>query len=570
MLGYKFNLKAPIFNLFAYASFRCALLITGALIICSIPARAQISPGELHRSHAFLEGVGECSKCHGSDRKLVSEKCLDCHSLIKAEQQTGTGYHGLPGHDTCQKCHVEHQGRNFELIYWEKGQGNYDHNLAEFKLLGKHKNVECRSCHNPKNFKNKAGLESFKVNLERTFLGLDSACGSCHFDEHRGQLPGTCGSCHTVDSWRPAPGFDHNKTKYILTGKHQSVMCDKCHPVVKNFSLAGDSVYVKFASLPHDQCNNCHSDLHKGKFGPVCDKCHTTLAWTDRGKGKFDHGRTNYPLLGKHVGVACEKCHVGDKHWTGLKFQKCRDCHEDFHKGEFAHRQNSGACEECHTVDSFSPSIFLLAQHDRTDYPLQGAHRAVPCVSCHELKNARSDSIVCKFKFSSTRCLDCHKDYHQGQLDKYVTAKGCEYCHVVGGWGKVQFDHGSTKFKLEGRHLEIACVKCHSREKADTKAGTLVFEDKRKICSDCHKDIHRGQFASATDPADCQACHTALNWKADKFNHNVASQFALAGAHKTVPCIKCHFEKEIAAEKYIVYKPLDRSCASCHDGKNMM
>ncbi|MFX9469357.1 hypothetical protein ABTO43_20110, partial [Acinetobacter baumannii] len=65
------------------------------------------------------------------------------------------------------------------------------------------------------------------------------------------------------------------------------------------------------------------------------------------------------------------------------KFDRCADCHRDAHQGQLAGRPGGNACESCHKVEGFSPSTFTLADHQKGRYPLQGAHLAVPCVSCH-------------------------------------------------------------------------------------------------------------------------------------------------------------------------------------------
>ena len=45
---------------------------------------AQISPGDLTKAHADLEGISNCTKCHEIGEKVLSSKCLDCHKEIKA------------------------------------------------------------------------------------------------------------------------------------------------------------------------------------------------------------------------------------------------------------------------------------------------------------------------------------------------------------------------------------------------------------------------------------------------------------------------------------------------------
>ncbi len=533
--------------------------------------RAQLSPGELHESHAFLEGVENCSQCHGTDRKLAADRCLICHTIIKEELGAHSGLHGGQGYKECQTCHVEHQGRKVDLIYWKSGQKNLDHAQTGFALIGKHAAVECRSCHLEKFIKDRAPLARDKVTLSRTFLGLDTACVSCHVDEHRGQVALTCGQCHNSVSWKPAPGFDHSKTKYALTGKHVNILCAKCHPSIIDSSTERHQSYLKLTPIPHDQCTACHADAHKGKLGDNCSNCHTPEGWHVTDAAKFDHRRTRYPLEGKHAAVTCNKCHSPGKAKTDLRFGTCRDCHTDFHQNAFAKRTSKGACEECHSVAGYSPARFLLVQHDSTDYPLRGAHRAVPCVACHKTSSASTQAAQYQFRFVSTKCLDCHRDPHHGEVKKYVKDKGCEFCHVDQSWTQVTFDHDLAPFHLEGKHRSVTCAKCHTVPAKNNGDSTLTFAGPVRQCQNCHEDVHRGQLAAAgAKKTECKSCHTAENWRNATFDHNRSARFKLEGAHKNVPCQKCHRPTVVNGKTFVAYKPLDITCASCHGASSAL
>jgi hypothetical protein len=109
-------------------------MAVGLALIAGGSVRAQISPGDLSNPHASLEGVQNCTKCHGSGRQLVPDKCLECHTVIKAEMADKSGLHGSQNYAECQACHVEHQGREFELVYWKDGQDKFDHALTGYKL----------------------------------------------------------------------------------------------------------------------------------------------------------------------------------------------------------------------------------------------------------------------------------------------------------------------------------------------------------------------------------------------------------------------------------------------------
>ncbi len=531
--------------------------------------QAQLSPGELHKSHAFLDGVENCTKCHGTDQKLVADNCLKCHATIGEELVSQTGLHGKQQYKDCQLCHVEHHGRDFALIHWKEGELNFDHSLTGYRLEGKHASIDCRSCHQKKLLVAASKLLEQKITLAKTFLGLSNECKNCHFDEHRGQLNETCGNCHSSDDWKPTKGFDHAKTVFPLVGKHADVFCAKCHLTQSDGSTSDDGQFAKFTKIAHDQCTDCHTDVHNGKLGANCMNCHSVDGWHVANRAEFDHSKTRYPLNGKHAAVACDKCHIPGKERGKLKFEKCQDCHADFHKGEFASRNSKGACEECHTVGGFSPSLFTIALHEESKYPLRGAHQAVPCIACHVEPTKGTQKKNLHFEFASTQCFACHKDPHRGEVTKYVDESGCEFCHSVDSWQLINFAHGITKFGLEGKHADVSCRKCHTSDM--NGLSQLTFVSALEDCQSCHTDTHAGQFASNdVGGADCQRCHSPRSWKQLTFEHNRDSKFKLEGAHQKVPCTKCHTQRTEQEPRTIVYKPLAITCASCHGTNNLM
>ena len=545
-------------------SVSCAIL---SLLVFSTPVRAQLSPGELHSTHAFLEGVNNCNKCHSAKQEILADNCLNCHTSIKKSLADKSGLHGKNAYDNCVTCHVEHQGRNYDLVYWKDGRQKFDHTQTGFSLLGKHAKVECANCHKPDNIKNKETLIAEKRSLERTFFGLTQACADCHFDEHRGQLSQQCQNCHTNEGWKPVPGFDHSKAKFVLTGKHVAVACEKCHKEKADANSTTDPSFRQFVGIKSQACTDCHTDAHNGKFGLNCTGCHDTQSWRSTNRVNFDHNKTQFPLVGKHMGIACEKCHKPGQPFAGIKFDKCRQCHEDYHHGEFAKRASAGACEECHGVEGFRPAKFTLEQHQKSDYPLAGGHLAVPCEGCHRPNRDAKPAKEFQFAFKTTDCESCHGDPHKGSQKKLSDVKTCEGCHQVDSWQLVAFDHEKTKFPLVGKHATTACRKCHSAELNKFDPAQMRFVITNFTCSDCHQDKHGGQFAlaNATPPTDCARCHFSSTWKELKFDHNRDSAYKLEGAHSKVPCNGCHKEESTESAPVVRYKPIASDCKSCHD-----
>ncbi len=508
---------------------------------------AQISPGDLSEFHKDLEGMSNCTKCHVLGEKVNNSKCLDCHEQIKNLIDLKRGYHSSSEvkDKDCASCHPEHFGRDFEIIRLDKDK--FDHNTTGFKLDGKHKEIKCEECHKPDFIK-----DSKLKKKKGTYLGMGRDCKSCHQDFHQGTLGDDCASCHNTDEFRPAPKFDHNNAKFKLTGKHIDTSCEKCHKkTTRNNKEFQQFVNIKFAS-----CENCHKDIHDGKFGKDCTKCHVTSSFTQiKNKDKFDHSKTNFPLVGKHITVGCSDCH-GSKLSSKPKHQYCIDCHKDFHKGEIS-KKNSVVqdCAVCHTVDGFSPSFFTIEDHFKLDFKLEGSHLAVPCASCHYEENKW------KFDFESTNCADCHDNIHDKFMSAKFTDAGCENCHSVESWHSIrEFDHNKTKFELVGKHQDVNCGKCHLSELGNIE--TQKFKDLTHDCEDCHEDIHFGQFKE-DDKTDCSRCHTPENWVSLKFDHET-TRFPLKGAHSKVQCFECHKIVKSGTNRYVQFKIEDIRCASCH------
>ena len=530
---------------------------------------AQLSPGELHKSHAQLEGLKNCSQCHGVGQKIAAENCLKCHELLRKRIADKPGLHSNPEFASCENCHVEHQGRNYDLIWWEGGQENFDHSKTGFFLQGKHAELKCRECHQAKFIADKTTFSKQSVNLDRTFLGLQKDCLNCHHDEHRGELGSKCLDCHQFPAWKPASLFDHSKTKFPLTGKHLEVSCLKCHPLLTDSRFPADKDYSKYRIVAFQNCTSCHQDIHQNKFGIECTSCHNTTGWKNYDRSKFNHETTRYPLRGKHRLLACEKCHLPGKPRTGLKFQKCQDCHTDYHRGQFLHRPEKGACESCHDVKGFVPAKFTIEQHNQAAFILDGSHLAIPCTACHNRTDVGLPTENIQFHFPTKQCIDCHKDPHWGSATKYFQGRDCNTCHSNQSWQEVKFDHSQTAFPLEFSHSLIRCTACHT-----TKIqGKVTITALSRNCQDCHKDPHNAQFEQVVVEGKtiipCQRCHTSKNWIPEKFDHNQQAAFKIEGAHSKLACKQCHPLVGEGEQKFIRYKPIPHNCADCHGSKKV-
>lgn len=478
-------------------------------------ARAQglagfLSPGPLAAPHADIDGVTQCPKCHEAGKGVSAQRCLACHETVNTQVTTHTGFHSDKT-DRCWECHSDHKGRDHQLV--QLTESDFDHATTGFALEGPHARAECSDCHEK----------------PKEWTGLDPTCSSCHEEVHHSDRPylKACDGCHeVVEDWAvravPASVFDHTdhaQVDWILEGAHLEATCADCH------------VDAVFHPKTHDACTDCHKNPHRMPVSGGCDSCHGVRSFRD--VGSFDHARSGWPLEGRHVDVACRKCHV-DRATRPLAHETCADCHEDPHGGQFAPR----SCDTCHDL---STAAFEIARfdHERTSFPLHGRHATVECHQCH------TGSEPVKYAgLPAEDCDACHTDAHGGRFEP----SPCKRCHVEEGWKVEDFDHARTAFPLEGEHQRVACEKCHPDDQWSGRP--------HDSCEDCHRDDDPHQRAFG--PERCTDCHGPTGWSERRFDHEKGAHFSLAPQHEAVPCLGCH-------TSLANFRGLGQECGGCHE-----
>ena len=256
-------------------SARSELALASVIALTAPLASAQISPGKLSQAHSALEGSAKCLQCHEAGRGPTPAKCLACHPALGERIAGGKGLHARPDHRDCKTCHVEHQGLEYDLIWWGKvGRKAFDHSQTGYRLEGRHTGLTCEACHQERLGGQRQALAGRGVNVSRTFLGLRTACASCHADEHNGQFEGRdcaschadihrgqftkngqtpCSTCHMASGWTDLLFKHDQQSSFALTGAHRQVACGGCHRPER----AGDTVFVRFKPLP-TACESCH------------------------------------------------------------------------------------------------------------------------------------------------------------------------------------------------------------------------------------------------------------------------------------------------------------------------
>ncbi len=528
-------------------------------LLCTLFAlrvAAQLSPGDLTKSHADLEGVFNCTKCHDLGNKVSNSKCLSCHKELKTRIDRGAGYHASSEvkKKDCSSCHSEHHGRNFDIMRFDKNK--FKHELTGYTLTGAHKTTDCRKCH-----KTDFIADHELRKRENTYLGLDRGCAACHDDYHQKTLSNDCAKCHTTTAFSPASNFNHAKTDFPLAGKHSTVDCAKCH---KKETRNGKDFQV-FTGIAFANCNNCHDDPHYSNLGTNCKQCHIEQSFNAlAGLKRFDHSETHFPLKGKHKSLDCAGCHTMNATPTtvfqdrlGLRTNDCNRCHEDVHDKKFGLN-----CADCHNEDSFRASGSMKNfNHALTGFVLEGKHVGVDCKKCHT-SGKFTDPL------SHYTCDACHEDYHEGQMASILgLSPDCDKCHTVAGFSESSFsiaDHAKAKFPLDGGHAATPCFACHRTD----PQKKWQFRNIGIKCVDCHEDVHVGFIDAKFYPdKTCDKCHETASWQENHFNHN-QTQFKLSGAHAKQACMACHGKKDDTGklpQRYQKFANLEANCAACHD-----
>ncbi|MBL0174445.1 MAG: hypothetical protein IPP94_04115 [Ignavibacteria bacterium] len=519
----------------------------------------------------------DCWSCHQKDFNAVAQPshvngqfnhdCTTCHTVNAWKPSTfdhaATRFplQGAHKRSDCQSCHIGGKYTNMPVDCWSCHQTKYegvvtpnhvngqfnrdctichgleawkptmlDHSKTNFPLTGKHLTAPCEQCH-------KNGQYG---------VSLPTDCWSCHQTNYQqstqpahvtAQFPHDCAQCHTTNAWKPST-FDHATTKFPLDGAHRAAPCQDCH-IAGNYSLQ----YTDCWQCHQKDFNGTQQPNHAaGQFSHDCTTCHSVISWKP---AVFNHATTKFPLEGKHQTVPCERCHTGGNY--NLQYTDCWQCHQtDFNAVQTPNHATSQFprdCTQCHSMNGWKPSTF---DHNATKFALAGAHAAQPCQSCHVNGN---------YALQYVDCWQCHQtDFTTAKNPDHAAGSlphDCATCHGSVAWKPSTFNHTSTKFPLEGRHVTTPCEKCHT----NGNYTTLAYTD----CYQCHQTQYNGvtnpNHLSGKFAHDCSVCHSSTAWKPSRVDHS-KTDFPLTGKHITTPCEQCHTNGNYA----ITYT----DCYACH------
>jgi hypothetical protein len=183
----------------------------------------------------------------------------------------------------------------------------------------------------------------------------------------------------------------------------------------------------------------------------------------------------------------------------------CGSCHKkEYDAAVSVNHKNAGFsldCAECHSIAASSWQGSF--DHNKTQFPIRGAHEAVACNTCH---------INNRFRGTPIQCFACHQKEYNATSDPAHYAAGfstdCAICHRALTWKPAAlFPHNRFPIASGNRHspgVWSSCSDCHT-----VKMNYTQFE-----CINCHAHSksrmdseHRGKNGYVYSSSNCYRCH---------------------------------------------------------------
>jgi hypothetical protein len=211
--------------------------------------------------------------------------------------------------------------------------------------------------------------------------------------------------------------------------------------------------------------------------------------------------------------------------------------------------KNETRCEQCHTTSAWDHATF---DHDKTGFPLRGAHVGAACKNCHAVDFTEPIGRT---------CVACHQDPHRGEFGTQ-----CLGCHKEQSWVPLfNVDaHRRTNFPLVGRHASIPCTECH------IAMTDRSFQLSTVACLGCHQGDFNGTASTQVNHIQlgfstaCAACHTSVTWSGAHFPAHDACFQIIGGAHANIQCLQCHPSLAGATITGTCATVPPAACSSCH------
>ena len=437
-----------------------------------------------------------CNDCHTSGVfDGLETSCASCHT----DDFTGAAN---PNHSdagfAAADCEICHTATAFTPSEWDHGSE------TDFTIDGAHVSNTCNDCH-----------DGTWIDYAPT---TTTTCYTCHQQDyedesiHANQGYGTdCLECHTTVTFGDAT-IDHTPYFPIAQGTNHGgkwETCATCHIDQSdrtNFTCLGSGCHDNEAELLQDHQEEGVTGYSYNS--QACYTCHPTGDSDD----VFDHATTGFPLEGQHAPLSCDQCHIDFDYSVQLS-QDCNACHQDnYETTSNPVHIDAGfntACEECHTVQGFTPATW---NHETTTtYALLGEHGSQTCNACHASPEWTG------YADTDNACSTCHTDdYNATTSPDHASANfntACLDCHnSFTTWEGATFDHDAQYFPIgtgsehdgewttctaechidENNYANFSCGLngiCHEHDQSemddehDDESG-YVYES--SACYDCH------------------------------------------------------------------------------------
>ena len=479
------------------------------------------------KTNFALEGLHnevDCKSCHDNLKFSPTESaCASCHTDIH-EQTVGF---------ECERCHTSNS--------WMVENMTQIHQLSRFPLLGAHNTADCYDCHTTAS--------------TLRFDPLDTDCFSCHQADYnattspnhaQSNYSTECTDCHQMNAFGWT-GSDINHSFFPLREGHDIADCSQCHQDPNDYgNISADCI-----SCHQNDYNSASSPDHAGSgFSTDCSICHSLApGWKP---ADFSQHDLVFPIYsGEHNGEwnSCTDCHQVPNNYSIFT---CISCHEhnqsemnEEHNGIGGYIYDSQACLECHPTGSEEGTF----DHNKSAFPLTGAHTDTDCASCHTNGYANTPN----------NCDACHiTEYNNTTAPNHGVSDfsvSCDECHTTNaGWKPADFSsHDNLFFPIySGEHNGEwnECIECHNVD-----GNYQIF-----TCVECHDhnqpdtdEEHNGIGGYIYESNACFECHPTGSGEGT-FDHN-QSNFPLTGAHTDTDCASCHENG---------YSGTPTVCAECH------
>jgi hypothetical protein len=252
-----------------------------------------------------------------------------------------------------------------------------------------------------------------------------------------------CAACHTAEGWKKVT-FAHERTGFPLVDRHAEVACSACH--------AGSDFSRPLAR----NCAACHLDVHAGRMGQRCDRCHRVTSFKEAAFDVAMHRRTNFPLSGRHASIPCEECHGNRRDRSFARSTvDCVGCHRADYDGTALNPQALNhlaagfptACRDCHGPWRFYPGKFTA--HDQCFAINAGPHAGIACRNCHtsSIPPYSGGPMTCTAT-PAPDCIHCHSGVTplHASVPGYVFSNAaCYQCHRFASGSGVRVLSGGVR-----------------------------------------------------------------------------------------------------------------------------